>query len=72
MKLGRHVLFAPTWSTPHIDVRTVLVAAVVGLAVTWLLPGTLAAQRGRDTGNRETEWRWFGADIGATRYSPAA
>ena len=71
MKSCRHVLFGHTWSTPNICIRAFGVAAVVGLAVTLLLPGLLAAQRGGNTVNRETEWRWFGADMGATRYSPA-
>jgi len=44
MKSCRHVLFGPAWSGPVIWVRAFLLAAAVGLAVTVLLPGSLAAQ----------------------------
>ncbi len=71
MKSCRHVLSGPAWSAPGFCVRALLLAAAAGLAVTVLLSGNLAAQRGGSTASRETEWRWFGADAGATRYSPA-
>ena len=48
-----------------------LLAVVVALAVALWVSGTLAGQTGGTVSNGETEWRWFGADMGATRYSPA-
>ena len=45
-------------------------AVVVALAAT--LAGTLAGQTGTSPSKGETEWRFFGSDNGATRYSPAS
>src|SRR5436190_1362447 len=46
-------------------------SVVVALAMALWVSGALAGQTGGGVSNGETEWRWFGADIGATRYSPA-
>jgi quinoprotein glucose dehydrogenase len=51
------------------DVRVLL--AVVALAAAIATSATLAGQTAASTSKSETEWRFFGGDAGATRYSPA-
>ena len=45
--------------------------AVVALAAAIGMAATLAGQTGANAPKSETEWRFFGGDAGATRYSPA-
>src|SRR6185295_7740574 len=46
-------------------------AAVVALGTAIAMSATLAGQTGASAPKSETEWRFFGGDAGATRYSPA-
>ena len=46
-------------------------AVVVALAAAVWVSATLAGQTGASPSKGETEWRFFGSDNGATRYSPA-
>ena len=48
-----------------------LPAVVVALVAALGVSATLAGQTGASASKGETEWRFFGSDIGATRYSPA-
>ncbi len=48
-----------------------LPAVVVALAAALCVSATLVGQTGASASKGETEWRFFGSDIGATRYSPA-
>jgi quinoprotein glucose dehydrogenase len=48
-----------------------LAAAVVAIVAALWVSATLAGQTGARTSKGETEWRFFGSDNGATRYSPA-
>jgi quinoprotein glucose dehydrogenase len=45
--------------------------AVVALGSAMGLSATLAGQGGASASSSDTEWRFFGGDAGATRYSPA-
>lgn len=45
--------------------------AVVALGAAMGLSATLAGQSGATSSSSDTEWRFFGGDTGATRYSPA-
>jgi quinoprotein glucose dehydrogenase len=56
---------------PVLGVRS-LPSCVVALATALGVPAILAAQTGVSASNGETEWRSFGSDPGATRYSPAS
>jgi hypothetical protein len=51
------------------DVRVLL--AVAALAAAIGMSSSLAGQTGASSSSSETEWRFFGGDAGATRYSPA-
>jgi glucose dehydrogenase len=44
---------------------------VVAIVATVAVSATLAEQTGTSPSKGETEWRFFGGDAGATRYSPA-
>src|SRR5262245_8017614 len=46
--------------------------AVVALVAALWVSATLAGQTGASQSKGETEWRFFGSDTGATRYSPAS
>src|SRR6185295_1992595 len=46
-------------------------AVVDALAAALFVSVTLAGQGGASASKGETAWRFFGSDIGATRYSPA-
>ena len=48
-----------------------VLAAVVALAAGSAFSASLAGQTDARESRAETEWRFFGGDIGATRYSPA-
>ena len=48
-----------------------LPAVVVALVAAVWVSATLAGQTGASASKGETEWRFFGSDNGATRYSPA-
>jgi glucose dehydrogenase len=48
-----------------------LTGVVVAIVVTVAVSATLAEQTGASPPKGETEWRFFGSDNGATRYSPA-
>jgi quinoprotein glucose dehydrogenase len=48
-----------------------VIPAVVALAAASWVSATLAGQTGASPSKGETEWRFFGSDAGATRYSPA-
>jgi len=48
-----------------------VLAAVVALAAAAGVSATLAGQTDAGGSRGETEWRFFGSDSGATRYSPA-
>ena len=48
-----------------------VLAAVVALGAAIGMSATLAGQTGASAPKSETEWRFFGGDAGATRYSPA-
>ena len=50
-------------------VRVLLAVVALGSAIG--LSATLAGQTGAGSSKSETEWRFFGGDAGATRYSPA-
>ena len=50
-------------------VRLLLAVVAVGSAIG--LSATLAGQGGVSSPNNDIEWRFFGGDAGATRYSPA-
>src|SRR5215218_906081 len=50
-------------------VRVPLAVVAIGAAIG--LSATLAGQTGASSSGSETEWRFFGGDAGATRYSPA-
>ena len=45
--------------------------SVVALAAALGMSAILAGQTGASASKGETEWRFFGSDNGATRYSPA-
>src|SRR5690349_5614892 len=45
--------------------------AVVALGAALAMAATPAGQTGTSAPKSETEWRFFGGDAGATRYSPA-
>src|SRR5215510_7311691 len=49
----------------------VLPALVVALAVALGVSVTVVGQTSTGASKAETEWRFFGSDNGATRYSPA-
>ena len=49
--------------------RVLLAVAALGSAIG--LSATLAGQSGGGSPKSDTEWRFFGGDAGATRYSPA-
>jgi quinoprotein glucose dehydrogenase len=51
--------------------KRVLAAVVVALAAALGVSASLAGQTDAGGSKGETEWRFFGADNGATRYSPA-
>jgi quinoprotein glucose dehydrogenase len=51
-------------------VRSLPVLLVALAAALWV-SATLAGQTGASPSKGETEWRFFGSDTGATRYSPA-
>ena len=46
-------------------------AVVVALAAALGVSVTLSGQNSASASKSETEWRFFGSDNGATRYSPA-
>ena len=48
-----------------------VLAAVLALGTAIALAAPLAGQTGAGAPKSETEWRFFGGDAGATRYSPA-
>ncbi|HEX2445528.1 MAG TPA: hypothetical protein VHJ77_16400, partial [Vicinamibacterales bacterium] len=48
-----------------------VLAVVVALAAALGVSASLAGQTGADGSGSETEWRYFGSDSGATRYSSA-
>src|SRR5688572_14191577 len=48
-----------------------LPGAVLAIVATVAVSVTLAEQTGTSPSKGETEWRFFGGDAGATRYSPA-
>ena len=48
-----------------------VLAVVVALAAALGVSASLAGQTGPSGSRGETEWRFFGSDSGATRYSPA-
>src|SRR5215510_919091 len=48
-----------------------LSAVIAGLVAALAVSVTVAGQTGAPAANGETEWRFFGSDAGATRYSPA-
>ena len=50
-------------------VRVFLAVAALGAALG--MSATLAGQTGTPPSNNQAEWRFFGGDAGATRYSPA-
>jgi quinoprotein glucose dehydrogenase len=50
-------------------VRVLLAVVALGTAIA--MSATLAGQTGASAPKSETEWRFFGGDAGATRYSPA-
>ena len=50
-------------------VRVLLAVVAVGAAIG--MSATLGGQTGTSPSTTETEWRFFGGDAGATRYSPA-
>ena len=50
-------------------VRVLLAVVALGAAIG--MSATLAGQTGAGPSKSETEWRFFGGDAGATRYSPA-
>src|SRR6185369_3436043 len=57
---------------PRMFVRAVkALSAVLALGAALALSATLAGQTGAVAPKSETEWRFFGGDAGATRYSPA-
>src|SRR5688500_18009566 len=51
--------------------RVKVLLGVGALASAIGLSATLAGQSGASSSNSDTEWRFFGGDPGATRYSPA-
>ena len=51
--------------------KRLLSAVVVALVAALWVSATLAGQTGASASKGETEWRFFGSDTGATRYSPA-
>ena len=51
--------------------KRVLAAVVVALAAALGVSASLAGQTDAGGPKGETEWRFFGSDSGATRYSPA-
>ena len=51
------------------EVRVLLAVVALGAAIG--MSATLAGQTGASASKSETEWRFFGGDAGATRYSPA-
>jgi quinoprotein glucose dehydrogenase len=51
--------------------RVRVLLAVVGLGAAIGMSATLAGQTAARPAQTETEWRFFGSDAGATRYSPA-
>src|SRR5262245_57164974 len=52
------------------SLKVLPVVVVASLAIWWSSP-TLDGQTGAGAAKGETEWRSFGGDMGATRYSPA-
>ena len=48
-----------------------VIPAAVALAAALGMAATLAGQTSARAPQGETEWRFFGGDAGATRYSPA-
>jgi glucose dehydrogenase len=49
-----------------------VVAVVPAIGISAIgLSATLAGQSGASVSKSDTEWRFFGGDAGATRYSPA-
>src|SRR5688572_28818881 len=51
------------------EVRVLLAVVALGAAIG--MSATLDGQTGASGSKSETEWRFFGGDAGATRYSPA-
>ena len=51
--------------------KRLLSAVVVALVTALGVSTTLTGQTGAGASKGETEWRFFGSDNGATRYSPA-
>ena len=51
--------------------RVKALLAVVALGAAVGMSATLGGQAGTSASRSETEWRFFGGDTGATRYSPA-
>src|SRR5688572_32358370 len=51
--------------------RVRVLLAVIALGSALGLSATLAGQSGASSSQSDTEWRFFGGDAGATRYSPA-
>ncbi len=51
--------------------KRVFAAAVVTVVVSYGVSTGLSGQATQGRSTAETEWRFFGSDIGATRYSPA-
>ena len=52
------------------DSKSLLAVVALGAAIG--MSATLAGQSGTSSSKSETEWRFFGGDAGATRYSPAS
>src|SRR5688572_32047481 len=73
----RHTRFDCDWSSDVCSsdlmslwrVRALLAVVAVAMAVG--LSAALAGQTGATPSTGDTEWRFFGGDAGATRYSPA-
>src|SRR5262245_13590284 len=51
--------------------KRVLAAVVVAVAVAFGVSASLAGQTAANGASGDTDWRFFGSDSGATRYSPA-
>ncbi len=51
------------------EVRVLLAVVALGAAIG--MSATLDGQTGAGSSTSDTEWRFFGGDAGATRYSPA-
>ena len=52
------------------EVKVLLAVVALGAAVG--MSATVDGQTGAGSAPSETEWRFFGGDAGATRYSPAS